>query len=109
MKKLKFKLLILFICQPLDGILTYLGIQRANGLHVEGNPILVWLMENSSSEGLMLFLTKLLACIFILFLYLTLKNLETTKLFSFAINICLLAYIYVVVSWIYVLTFGVLS
>lgn len=108
MTTVRFKLILLLLFQPLDGLFTYIGIQRADSIYVEGNPILLWLLENNSSEALILFFTKLIACIFVLFIYLTLKE-EPTKLFRYVINICLLIYTYVILTWLYVLTIGALS
>jgi uncharacterized membrane protein len=104
----KFKLLFLLLCQPLDGLLTYIGIQRAGTVDVEGNPIIHFLISRSGEDGLTLFIVKLIACIFVLFLMLVTKK-DESNVYNWLINFCVLVYTYVILTWSYVLYFGVLS
>lgn len=107
--KIKIKLYLLLILQPLDGILTYMGVLRSSSILVEGNPLLRYLMEELSAD-VALVTAKLTACFFIGILLIVLnKRTEFHKLFNILLNICLLFYIFAVVSWIYILTFGELS
>jgi uncharacterized membrane protein len=62
-------LVAFLLAQAFDGVLTYVGV-RTYGIHMEGNPLLVWLMA-SMGQGLALATAKAAAGIFGIALHLT--------------------------------------
>jgi uncharacterized protein DUF5658 len=62
-------LIVFLLAQASDGVLTYIGVS-IYGLHVEGNPIIGWLMS-SMGEGPALATAKLAAGFFGIALHLS--------------------------------------
>lgn len=102
-KELKFrtKLLVSLLClfQILDGLFTFLGVQRF-GLEAEGNPIVKYFIV---LIGLFpaLFLLKSLSAVLILFLGSHASSNAKVEGMLYAI---FLFYLYVLAAWVYVLS-----
>jgi len=101
-----FLLYTLLICQPLDGILTYMGVSRW-GIIAEGNPLI---RSSMGSIGIIpaILLFKIIAFILALF-FIFYKDFffnGSIKLADILLFFISNLYIIVVVIWIYVL-FGV--
>lgn len=97
----KFGLILLFVFQILDGVLTYKGVTGFNTLEVEGNPLLRTVMEYFGViPGLVGI--KLLACLIIIFMYNNIEELITTW-FSIVIYLVVLAYSMAILIWYLVL------
>ena len=64
-----FAVVAFLLTQALDGALTYVGVS-VYGLHMEGNPLIVWLME-ALGEGPALAAAKLAAGMFGIALHLS--------------------------------------
>jgi hypothetical protein len=62
-------LVAFLLAQACDGVLTYVGV-RTYGIHMEGNPLLVWLMA-LMGQGLALATAKTAAGVFGIALHLT--------------------------------------
>ena len=62
-------LLVFLLAQACDGVLTYIGV-RTFGLHIEGNPLIVWLMS-ALGHGPGLAAAKLAAGVFGIALHLS--------------------------------------
>lgn len=62
-------LIVFLLAQASDGVLTYIGVSTY-GLHVEGNPIIGWLMA-AMGEGPALATAKLAAGVFGIALHLS--------------------------------------
>ena len=62
-------LLLFLLAQASDGVLTYIGVSTY-GIAIEGNPIIVWLME-AMGEGPALTAAKMTAAVFGMALHLS--------------------------------------
>lgn len=62
-------LVVFLVTQASDGVLTYIGVSLY-GLHMEGNPIILWLMS-SMGEGPAVAAAKLAAGVFGIALHLS--------------------------------------
>jgi len=103
MKKIigvKFQTNLLIACQILDGLLTFIGISRY-GLDIEGNPIIVSLIQNFTVIG-GLVLAKTLGIIIVYTTYLLHPIAYNQIRFSFIIS-NLLYITLAIIPWCYVL------
>jgi len=99
----KFYLYILLLCQPLDGILTYMGVIRW-GTIAEGNPIVKMAIEHFGVITALVFLKSISAIIAVLLLVKSDFFFSKNKNFSDCLLILVtLLYIIAVVTWIYIL------
>lgn len=87
-------LLVFLLAQALDGVLTYIGVSTY-GLHVEGNPLIGWLMV-AMGQGPALAAAKLTAGFFGVVLHLTAVHRAVALLAGFYL-------IAAVVPWLVVL------
>ena len=87
-------LLVFLLAQALDGVLTYIGVSTY-GLHVEGNPIIGWMMV-AMGQGPALAAAKLTAGFFGVVLHLTAVHRAVALLAGFYL-------IAAVVPWLVVL------
>jgi len=96
---LKIRYILLFILQILDGLFTYLGVQKFRTINVEGNPIVHYVMSQlGPAEGLITI--KLIACLFLVILfYQTMKDTIRIKLFPRCLDFFILLYSVVVWTW----------
>ena len=87
-------LLVFLLAQALDGVLTYIGVSTY-GLHVEGNPLIGWLMV-AMGQGPALAAAKLTAGFFGVVLHLTAVHRAVALLAGFYLIVA-------VVPWLVVL------
>ncbi|MEN3338595.1 MAG: hypothetical protein V7647_2271 [Acidobacteriota bacterium] len=87
-------LIIFLLAQASDGVLTYIGVSTY-GLHVEGNPIIGWLMS-AMGEGPALATAKLAAGFFGIALHLSSVHRAVAVLAVFYVAVA-------VVPWIAIL------
>jgi len=59
---LTYQLILMFILQFLDGGITWLCIQKYNDVSIEANPIILWLM-GQTSVVVALLITKTIVCL----------------------------------------------
>jgi uncharacterized membrane protein len=84
-------LLLFLLAQALDGVLTYVGVS-VYGMHVEGNPIIGWLMT-SIGEGPALAAAKLTAGFFGIALHLSAVHKAVAVLAAFYLAVAVLPWI----------------
>ena len=89
-----FALLLFLLAQASDGVLTYVGVSTY-GLHMEGNPIIAWLMA-SIGEGAALASAKIAAVVFGIALHLSSVHKAVAVLAVFYVAVA-------VVPWIAIL------
>ena len=87
-------LIIFLLAQASDGVLTYIGVSTY-GLHVEGNPIIGWLMS-AMGEGPALATAKLAAGCFGIALHLSAVHRAVAVLAAFYLAVA-------VVPWVAIL------
>jgi hypothetical protein len=87
-------LIVFLLAQASDGVLTYIGVSTY-GLHVEGNPIIGWLMS-AMGEGPALATAKLAAGVFGIALHLSSVHRAVALLAVFYVTVA-------VVPWIAIL------
>jgi hypothetical protein len=84
-------LVVFLLAQAADGVLTYVGV-RTYGLHMEGNPLLVWLMA-SMGQGLALAMAKSTAGVFGIALHLTSVHRVVALLALFYVAVAILPWL----------------
>jgi uncharacterized membrane protein len=84
-------LVLFLVAQALDGVLTYVGV-RVYGLHMEGNPIIGWLMT-TIGQGPALAAAKLTAGLFGVALHLSAVHKAVALLAAFYLAIAVLPWI----------------
>jgi uncharacterized Tic20 family protein len=84
-------LLLFLVTQMLDGVLTYVGVS-IYGLHVEGNPLIVWLMA-TMGEGPAVTTAKVAAGSFGIALHLSAVHKAVAMLAAFYLAVAVLPWI----------------
>lgn len=90
-------LIIFLIAQACDGVLTYVGVSTY-GLHVEGNPIIGWLMS-AVGEGPALAAAKVTAGFFGIALHLSAVHRAVALLAAFYFAVAVLPWIAILFYW----------
>ena len=83
--------------QACDGVLTYVGVSTY-GLHMEGNPVLVWLMA-TMGQGMAVATTKMAASVFGIALHLSSVHRVVALLACFYVALAVLPWIGILYYW----------
>jgi uncharacterized protein DUF5658 len=90
-------LLVFLLAQALDGVLTYIGV-RTYGLHMEGNPLIGWLMV-AMGQGPALAAAKVTAGFFGVALHLSAVHKAVALLAGFYLIVAVVPWFAVLFYW----------
>jgi len=84
-------LIVFLLAQASDGVLTYIGVSTY-GLHVEGNPLIAWLMA-AMGEGPALATAKLAAGFFGIALHMSAVHRAVALLAGFYVAVAIIPWV----------------
>lgn len=84
-------LIVFLLAQASDGVLTYIGVSTY-GLHVEGNPLIAWLMS-AMGEGPALATAKLAAGFFGIALHMSAVHRAVALLAGFYVAVAIIPWV----------------
>ncbi len=90
-------LIIFLVAQASDGVLTYVGVSTY-GTHVEGNPLIEWLMS-SMGQGAALATVKLAAAVFGIALHLSAVHRAVALLAVFYLAVAVVPWMAILFYW----------
>lgn len=90
-------LIVFLIAQACDGVLTYVGVSTY-GLHVEGNPLIGWLMS-TMGEGPALATAKVAAGFFGIALHLSSVHRAVAVLAAFYLAVAVFPWLAILFYW----------
>lgn len=90
-------LIIFLLAQASDGVLTYIGVSTY-GTHVEGNPLIEWLMS-AMGQGAALATVKLAAAVFGIALHLSAVHRAVALLAVFYLAVAVVPWMAILFYW----------
>lgn len=90
-------LIIFLVAQASDGVLTYVGVSTY-GTHVEGNPLIGWLMS-AMGQGAALATVKLAAAVFGIALHLSAVHRAVALLAVFYLAVAVVPWMAILFYW----------